>query len=189
MLCEICGKNQATIHIQELINSKKKVLHICKVCAEGKEAAKEMLSGIDLAQLMLNISSELPGPAIQKDESAKTAESPPMKCPSCGWDIVRFTNAGRLGCSDCFKTFRPILDQAIRNMHKGCMHVGKKPGSAKGASRDRMSQVVALQKKLEDHVRREEYEKAAQTRDKIARLKDSLKNRSRGRKDDKRQSD
>jgi protein arginine kinase activator len=187
MICEICGKNEATIHIQELINSKKKALHICNACAESKGMAKEMLNGLDLAQLMYNISADVNNSVLFKDLQAKVVSPPPMKCPNCGWDIVRFTNIGRLGCAECFKTFRTILDQAIRNMHKGSLHVGKKPGDLANASpetmggkekpaniQDKMACVMELQKRLEEYIMREEYEKAADARDKIAVLKGGL---------------
>ena len=29
MLCQICNKNPATIHVQEIINGEKKVFHLC----------------------------------------------------------------------------------------------------------------------------------------------------------------
>ncbi len=182
MFCEICGKNEATIHIQEIINSKKKILNICKACAESKKASKEMLSGLDLAQLMYNISTETDAAnATSKGPKIKTFINPPVKCPSCGWDIVRFTTAGRLGCAECFKTFRTILDQAIRNMHKGSMHVGKKPGldnNKPSETQDKLARLMELQKKLEEYVMREEYEKAAKTRDIINELKGGIKTKT-----------
>lgn len=180
MICEICGKNIATIHIQEIINSKKKVLHICQECAAKKEAAKEMLSGLDLAQLMFNISSDLS--TIMSDGNKNKISVPPLiKCSRCGWDMIKFTSSGRLGCAQCFTTFRPILDQAIKNMHKGCIHIGKKPGHLSVRS-DEINELVqrieALSKKLEGYVQNEEYEKAAQTRDLIAELKSKIESKS-----------
>jgi len=192
MLCEICGKNPATIHIQEIIYSEKKTLHICKDCANKKEAAKEMLSGLDLAQLMFNINSEIPTNIAS--QNMKIEVPPDIKCPVCGWNFIQFTSTGRLSCPACFKTFRPILDQAIKNMHKGCMHVGKRPRSS--AKREDKTddvktisnRISELQKKLEDHVNREEYEKAAQIRDLINDLKKELISKSNGGKIDKRKS-
>ena len=32
MLCEICGKNEATIHIEEITDGKSKTLHLCGEC-------------------------------------------------------------------------------------------------------------------------------------------------------------
>jgi len=194
MLCEICGKNPATIHIQEIINSKKKILHICKECANKKEAAKEMLSGLDLAQFMFNISSEA-SIDVGANPNIKITVPPDIKCPGCGWNFIQFTSTGRLSCPACFKTFRPVLDQAIKNMHKGCMHVGKRPisSSNKDDKTDKLKntskRIDELQKKLEDYVNKEEYEKAAQIRDLINDLKKELiSTKSNGGKIDKRES-
>jgi protein arginine kinase activator len=189
MLCEICGKNDATIHIQEIVNSKKKAIHMCKHCAKNKNPAHDILNGLDLAQLMYNISSDFSGNSAGKD-TPQAALPPNIKCPGCGLDIISFTNKGRLGCFKCFKIFRPILDQAIKNMHKGNLHVGKKPGKGQKAARSSDQSVIRLmelQKQLDEHILREEYEKAAQIRDQISAIKNSQKT-IREKNDDKRKS-
>ena len=37
MLCSICGDQEATIHITEVVNSKMIELHLCEECANQKE--------------------------------------------------------------------------------------------------------------------------------------------------------
>ena len=49
MLCEICKKNEATIHIQEIIGGQKKSMHLCSSCA----AAKQQGEGLDLGPFNL----------------------------------------------------------------------------------------------------------------------------------------
>ena len=44
MLCEICGKNEATIHIEEITDGKSKTLHLCGECM----AKNPSLGGVDI---------------------------------------------------------------------------------------------------------------------------------------------
>ena len=35
MLCDKCGKNEATVFVKQVINNKETKQHLCKECAEG----------------------------------------------------------------------------------------------------------------------------------------------------------
>ncbi|MFZ2658686.1 MAG: UvrB/UvrC motif-containing protein [Victivallales bacterium] len=177
MLCEICKKNEATIHIQEIINSQKKALNICQDCAAKKNGSNGLFNGLNLADILYNISSNLTvngGKATSKVQEPSTPQVPNVTCSKCGWSTTNFSERGRLGCANCYNVFRDILSLALKNMHKGTLHVGKHPGTRSSeddeASRNAI-EVMKMQKRLEDHILREEYEKAAELRDLIANLK------------------
>jgi protein-arginine kinase activator protein McsA len=36
MLCQDCNKNEATIHLTQIVNNEKVVLNLCKACAEKR---------------------------------------------------------------------------------------------------------------------------------------------------------
>ena len=60
MLCEICKKNPATIHIQELIAGSKKSLHICVKCAEKKANIPLHFDGdFDFTEMLYNLTEQL----------------------------------------------------------------------------------------------------------------------------------
>ena len=54
MLCQICGKNEATVHLTEIHDNKMSEIHVCERCAEDKglhaPAAKQKF---DIADLIL----------------------------------------------------------------------------------------------------------------------------------------
>lgn len=183
MLCAICSKNEATIHIQEISGGNKKILHICSECAARKTAdgpAVE-IGGFKLAEMLYNLTEKMKLPGIQAttQKADSSSESKPLTCPGCGWDTQGLRNTGRLGCDQCYETFRDIIDGAIGNMHHGRVHVGKKPGDdVNSASSQLMLKIMSLQKDLEDFILREEYEKAATVRDEIAKLKRKMKKNS-----------
>ncbi|MCX6983210.1 MAG: UvrB/UvrC motif-containing protein [Lentisphaerae bacterium] len=176
MICEICNKSEATIHIQEIVNSQKKSLHICQECASKKKGANSLLNGLNLADILYNISTNISAPIEAPTSNAdhKVAPAPLVTCGKCGWSTVKFSEKGRLGCAECYNVFKDILSLAFKNMHKGTMHVGKRPGiPSKEAGEDTRNaiELMKLQKQLEEHILREEFEKAAELRDKIALLK------------------
>ncbi len=176
MLCKICNKNPATIHIQEIVNGEKKTLHICAGCAAQKSKEDPVLNGFNLAEMLYSLSGQMGAQEGDKQEQPKDGEEvlPLSVCPKCGWDSARFRKTGRLGCANCYSVFEDIVIPALANMHRGSFHVGKAPGAAGSSGSEsgrRMLELMKLQKELEDHVRREEFEKAAEVRDRINALK------------------
>jgi protein arginine kinase activator len=178
MLCDLCKKNPASIHIQEIINGEKKALHICPECAAKKSDEDPILKGFNLAEMLYNLSGqlELPFAKSQAQEQNDMEESQiVLSCPVCGWDSNKFRQTGRLGCASCYSTFKSILEVAMKNMHRGMLHVGKKPGGGTSNESGRiMMELMELQKELDELVQREEYEKAAIIRDKINDIKKKI---------------
>ncbi len=179
MLCDCCKKNEATIHIQEIVDGEKKAVHICGECASNKAQGKELLNlgPFNLAEMLYNLASQketVDAPAApQPFEGAQTTEL--SSCPECHWSLENLRKRGRLGCPYCYEYFRPIIAGVLPNMHRGKLHVGKQPGtedseSGRSHARQRL-ELMNLQKELEEVVQREEYERAAELRDRIAALR------------------
>ena len=173
MKCDVCHKNEATIHIQEILNGKKKNLNICAQCASEKNLADSEIEGFNLSEILYNLSSQMINEAsMQKQTPKQIHEShPAVVCRKCGWNTSQFRETGRLGCAECYSVFEPLLKMAIKNMHKGNIHVGKQPATVDGSNAELAMKLLSLQKELEQHVLREEYEHAAKIRDRINSLK------------------
>lgn len=182
MLCDICKKREATIHIQEIINSNKKAMHLCSECAVKKSQNDPSFDfgGFNLAEMLYNISESqggIPGltPVSEDEPPEETKEIPDLKCKNCDWTLKTLRRTGRVGCADCYNVFREVIENALENMHRGKLHVGKRPGG-KGTDKSPnvMLELMNLQKELDEVIQREEYEKAAELRDKINSLKDKI---------------
>ena len=116
MLCEICQKNEATIHIQEIVGGQKKSLHLCSSCAAAKQQSEGMEFGpFDLAGLLYKLSGNPAGKSSEPE--AADSSSAQLVCPQCRWDENKMKKTGRLGCSNCYKVFAPVLDELLKNMH------------------------------------------------------------------------
>jgi protein arginine kinase activator len=177
MICEICKKNPATIHIQEIVDNQKKSMHICAECAEKKSDSPMLFDGsFNLAEVLYNISEHigLPGFGLgnpdDKVDEIELQEKKKITCMKCGWTLSQLRKTGRLGCPQCYNSFRDVLNDAFETMHRGKLHVGKKLGGKIDESSTIMLEIMNMKKELEELVQREEYEKAAVLRDKINAL-------------------
>ncbi len=180
MLCHICHQNPATIHIQEFINGEKKTLHICAKCAAAKASGDSALNPFNLAELIYNISEKIQIPGLEPisdetDEEEVELDASKIVCKTCGWTIEKMRQSGgRLGCADCYKAFAELLKPSLEKLHRGTMHVGKKPSGDRSGSPQQMLEMLRLQKELQELVMREEYEMAADIRDQIKKLKEEM---------------
>jgi protein arginine kinase activator len=92
------------------------------------------------------------------------------KCPKCGFSQTDFKKTGRLGCPDCYDHFSEGVESLLKSMHKGTRHIGKAPAVWQ-QTKVYVDRLHSLQTKLDKAVAKEDYEKAAQLRDEISRVK------------------
>ncbi|MDD5728797.1 MAG: UvrB/UvrC motif-containing protein, partial [Victivallales bacterium] len=168
----------------EIVNNSKKVIHLCSECAIKKSQNDPSFDfgGFNLAEMLYNISETqggIPGFPAQPDaaeqDKDKRSEETSITCGNCNWTLDALRQTGRVGCPECYNVFREVIQNALENMHRGKLHVGKRPG-VKNADNSSalMLELMNLQKELEEVIQREEYEKAAELRDKITELKNKM---------------
>ncbi len=163
MLCDICNKNPATVHLTEIVDSQMNELHLCEECARQKSAQMEQQFG--LSDLLAGLAD------FEKTASAKETESPALKCPNCGLTYAEFKKIGRLGCGECYNAFKKQLGPLLRKIHGSSQHIGKSP-EKKGvfAEAKKGSELQELRQKLQRAIEKEAFEEAAQLRDRIRQL-------------------
>ena len=164
MLCDICKKNVATVHLTQMIEGKTKKVDLCETCSKDKGVDDP--TGFSLADLLLGLGA---GQEMEQGGASKD-----LKCPSCGFSQADFKKSGRLGCAECYNTFAEGLEGLLRTMHKGTKHVGKVPQSLK-QSQDLSDKLKGLQKRLEKAIAEEDFETAVHLRDEINEIKSKIK--------------
>ena len=97
------------------------------------------------------------------------------RCKSCGSSFSEIAKRGIVGCPDCYDTFYDELLPSIRKIHGNTQHNGKFPASA-GKQLAIVNELESLQEQLNEAVSRQEFEKAAQLRDRINSLKGGNQN-------------
>jgi len=159
MQCQICGKRPAVVHFTEIVNNKKSDHHVCEKCAE------ERGYHVPLLKSKFSVGDLLAGMADQtgQGEEAKVGR---VQCPRCNLVYSEFKESGRLGCSECYSTFRSQLRPLLRRIHGSTKHVGKSP--ARDSERVAVRrEIQRLHEDLQRAIEREEFETAAALRDQI----------------------
>jgi protein arginine kinase activator len=157
MQCDICGKNEATVHLTEIINEQMTKLHLCEECAKQKGA--EMEEHFGLADLLAGLAN--------LDTPVETMKDKKVKCPACGMTYSDFKKIGRLGCGQCYEAFKTYLAPLLKRIHGSDIHAGKSPGKKGKVVKTRKVDVEQLKKRLKRAIELEEFEEAAQLRDEI----------------------
>ena len=158
MLCQKCKKQNATVHMTDLVKGEKREKHLCEQCA-GDE-------GIVVKQ-HVNINDVLNSFLMSQ---ASVHELARLKCPDCGISFMEFRSQGLLGCPRDYDAFGEVLANMIERVQDGhTHHIGKTP--------DRPIQIdpaqqnrIRLQRELREAIEKEEYELAARLRDQLAEL-------------------
>ncbi len=173
MLCDNCNKNEASIHIQEVVGSKKKTFHLCTECASAHNLIGENTQNVDLTAVICNLAAK----ALEQEQPAledTAADNKPSRiCDNCGLTDVDLRKHGRLGCSECYEAFADILHEIFSEVHRGKSHVGRVPDllcEKNECDSKEMNALPVLEYELKRAVASEAYERAAEIRDRIKQV-------------------
>jgi protein arginine kinase activator len=164
MLCDICGKNPATVHLTEIIDDQMTELHLCEECAQKKSLEMEQQFG--LSDLLAGM-AEFGKPT----KELETAES--IKCVNCNLTYADFKKIGRLGCGECYNAFRKYLTPLLKRIHGSSQHIGKSPLKVARPIKKKLD-LQDLRFKLQKAIETEAFEEAAKIRDRIKELEKRL---------------
>ena len=157
MLCDVCHKNSATVHLTEIINGRIVEMHICQVCAQAK--ASELNKHLNISGFLGSLADMMGG--FPKEDL--------LKCHSCGLSYKEFKEKGRLGCGNCYTAFRRLLLPLLKKVHSAVQHTGKIPLHLDKKISSRLK-IKDLHERLQRAIQLEEYEEAAKLRDQIKGL-------------------
>jgi len=159
MLCDICGKNPATVHLTEIIEDQMNELHLCEECARQKSAQMEQQFGL----------SDLLAGMVEFGKPSKEAETVSVKCANCGLTYADFKKIGRLGCGECYSAFKKYLGPLLKRIHGSSRHVGKSPIKVTKVLKKKID-IQELRTKLQKAIEEEAFEEAAKIRDQVKEL-------------------
>lgn len=158
--CDLCDED-AVLRDVTLEKGQERTIYLCleHAIAHGYEGLPEQVPG----KLVKKIQKHRPG-------GRKKLPS----CITCGLTLASFRRHGVLGCQDCYHAFERNLEPLIGRAQAGATHhCGHTPLQAP-AHVDRQLNRVRLLKELNEAVASEQYERAAQIRDEIKSLEQSV---------------
>ena len=166
MKCEKCGKRDATTHLTKIVNGYKEEHHLCSECAAGSPEYSEMKSNMNFG-----IGDFLSGIFTGgKQQTSINGEHGLDICPTCNMPYSDFLKTGKLGCSDCYSTFRNRLKRPLKQIHGTFEHIGKSP-KRNGGKFMLDKKISVLESELNAAVLKQDFETAAKLRDEIKALK------------------
>lgn len=166
MLCEKCGKRQATTHIKKNINGIYEEHHYCSECAaqSGVNAFPSFGAFGDGGLFGSLMGLPFSGPSSHKPASDT------LRCPFCGVSFAEISDSGRVGCAKCYDTFKKQLLPTVERIHGRASHTGKAPQTELSEEDKKLQKLEELKNKLQSAVDAQEYEQAAKYRDEIKAL-------------------
>ena len=171
MLCQKCKKNIATIHMTEIADGLRKDLHICEQCAIGDFISPDFR--MSLADLIKSLTKDMPFELpFNNGEATRPIAKEPIKrkCRACGAKYSEFNISTEFGCPHDYQIFNKHIDRLLREFNNGsCVHSGKLPlRSLEKTRKDNRSLILRM--RIDDAVRSEKYELAAEMRDQLNQL-------------------
>ena len=162
MMCQSCGKAEATTHFKRIINGEATEGHLCADCAAAL-GINDVFSGFNFGfgDLLSDFFSESPVAALSASS---------IRCDGCGSSFNDIVKGGRIGCADCYSTFFDKLMPSIQRIHGKTKHEGKIPLSDVTNETKQASEIASLRAKLAEAIENEDFEQAAKLRDEIRTL-------------------
>lgn len=162
MICQDCNQRAATVHFTKIVQGVKNETHLCDECARLRQnkSFDDVFSIHNFLAGLLDVG----GDSVRKQEYPNN-----FICSECGTTYDYFKKVGRLGCNNCYIEFKEKMNPLVRKIHGNTLHTGKVPKRTGGIIRKRR-ELQQLKLQLNDAINKQEFEKAAELRDKINEL-------------------
>ena len=164
-LCEQCKKAQATFHLTNIEPTGEKLeRHLCERCAIEEGLLQVHKPTVNFSDILDSF--------VAGSKSGAAALSN-LVCEECGISYIEFRNQGLLGCARDYDVFKEPIAQLLERAHDGAKHHTGKAPKTLGVRRTSQQDVNRLRKQLDEAIAGEDYERAAQLRDRISELETS----------------
>ena len=157
--CSACGEAESVVDLTHIEGGEVKTVHLCAKCAAEKGIqTPAMTADTPLGGLLA---------ALGGAATAAAAPVPEATCGTCGATLRDFRETGRVGCASCYDAFGEPLRELVRRLHGSAHHTGKPYRPPGVQPTDTAEPVPELKERLRQAIEREQFELAAQLRDKL----------------------
>lgn len=166
MKCQKCGANNANTHVKTVINGEFKEYDLCSECA--KKMGYTNIFG-DMESEFSNFLGSFFGNVLP-------ARTQATRCEFCGSTYSDIAKSGHVGCANCYDVFADELFPSIRRIHGNTTHCGKNSSLARKAKEKKPTEetkedkIKNLKAELDKAVAEQNFELAAELRDKIKEM-------------------
>lgn len=151
MVCDLCHKREATFFVEQSSKSGNRKLHFCAECVKERGFSTDPK---EISKALNSLFAEYFNKENSKD----------LVCPVCGQHLSKILLTGLAGCPECYEIFKSKIVEYMQKHDIYGTYTGQMPKRIAGF-RSVLTDRIEVQKKLEEAIQREDYEKAAFYRD------------------------
>jgi protein arginine kinase activator len=161
MVCDDCHESDAVVQLTTIKDNVVMQLHLCEACAaeRGVETTVSTQPKHPLGEFLQ---------AVHQQVAAGPSDA--GACSFCGSTMADFRETGRWGCPRCYTMFEGGIRELLRRVHGSSRHVGRGYDVPQGDAAGQTSILTELRDRLRRAIEREQFELAADLRDRIRRM-------------------
>ena len=157
MVCDNCHERDAVVNLTTIENNAVRQLHLCEQCAAERGVETTVATPKHPLGEFLQ--------AVQQQSMPASADA--GKCAFCGLTMKDFRDTGRMGCARCYTTFESSMRELLRRVHGGPRHIGRPYRAPAEQVLEKAGVLGELRDKLRRAIEQEQFEVAADLRDRI----------------------
>jgi protein arginine kinase activator len=157
MLCDSCKERDAVVHLTTIENNAVNQLHLCERCAAERGVETTVAAPKHPLGEFLQ--------AVHQQIASGTAEG--LRCSFCNTTMADFRTSGRWGCARCYSNFENPIRELLRRVHGNHRHAGRAYRPPMSETLERAAVIGELKERLRRAIEGEQFELAADLRDRI----------------------
>jgi protein arginine kinase activator len=160
MVCDVCKESDAVAELTVIEGTGVRLLRLCERCAA--ERGVETTLGAAKPQVATFLQS------VHQQMQATQGDA--TRCTFCSSTFRDFRTTGRLGCAHCYEAFEKSMRDLLRRVHGNSRHIGKRYEPPSSTKLPEAGTVNELRDRLRRAIQSEQFEVAADIRDKLRGL-------------------
>jgi protein arginine kinase activator len=156
MICDVCKERESVVTLYTAAGETQTQQHLCERCAAERGVEISGSPKHPLGDFLQAVQLQL---AVAPNENGR--------CSFCSATLRDFRETGRLGCPHCYTSFESSLRELLRRVHGNSVHVGRRYSAPESDRPDSVVVLGELREQLRAAIDNEEFERAADLRDKI----------------------
>jgi protein arginine kinase activator len=156
VLCENCKEREGILTVTTVVGGVSRQIFLCERCAAERGVEPEPTAPPQIGQLLQKLHQQ---PTMAARDQGR--------CDFCSATLGDFRATGRLGCPRCYAAFETSLRDLLRRVHGSARHVGRQYEAPRRDELERQTQVGELRAQLKRAIEAEQFELAADIRDRL----------------------
>jgi protein arginine kinase activator len=174
VLCENCKEREGIVQVTTVSGGTARKIQLCEKCAAERGVEQPPAPPPQIGELLQKVQQQMSSAAAAGSMAGGGASAlgaavarDQARCAFCSATLGDFRATGRLGCAHCYGAFESSLRELLRRVHGSARHTGHRYDAPKPDDLQRRSTVVELRDRLRKAIETEQFELAADIRDRL----------------------